>query len=141
MDPIVTLAAIVLVFLLTTAVLGVLSLRAWLRHGSASLPVAKVVTHVVLQVVSMGLWIAFIVTGEPWIAWTTFVIITAGQTFGDLLMFASYRARRNVTRVSNYVVVAKDLLSFSRPVPALHAIVGALGWFGMIAVCVWSVLR
>lgn len=78
---------------------------------------------------------------RTWIAWVAFAVITAGQVLGDLLMFASYRARHGIdSAAGNYVAVAKDVLGFSRPVPALHAIVGALGWFTMLGVCVFATL-
>ncbi|MFT4215691.1 MAG: hypothetical protein QM619_00665 [Micropruina sp.] len=59
-----------------------------------------------------------------------------GQLFGDLLMFASYRARYPGIVRPGYRAVSGDVLSFRRPVPALHALVGATGWFGMLAICI-----
>lgn len=133
-------ASIVLGFLVITAVLGVISLRAWLRHRSSGFPVAKVVTHVTLQTVSIALWVGFIFTLQPWLAWVTFAVITAGQVFGDLLMLASHRLRHRNEGGLRYRDAAKDVLGFSRPVVALHAIIGALGWFTMIAVCIVATL-
>lgn len=140
MSPIVLLAGLVLIFLATTAILGVASLVAWRRHRSADFPAKKVTTHIALQGASVVLWIVFLVTMQPWIAWAAFAVITAGQVFGDLLMFASYRARHRIATGGSYITVAKDILGFTRPVPALHAIIGALGWFTMIAVCILATL-
>ena len=140
MAPIAFIAGLVLVFLAATAILGVASLAAWRRHRTAGFPTRKVASHIALQSVSIVLWGVFLVTMQPWIAWAAFVVITAGQVFGDLLMFASYRARHRVTTVGSYAAVAKDVLGFTRPVPALHAIVGALGWFSMLAVCILATL-
>lgn len=140
MSSIVLLAGLVLVFLATTAILGVASLMAWRRYRTAGFPTKKVTTHIALQGTSVVLWIVFLVTMQPWIAWIAFAVITAGQVFGDLLMFASYRARHRIAKVGSYVAVAKDVLGFTRPVPALHAIIGALGWFTMLIVCILATL-
>lgn len=133
---VVLLAWGVLCLLVATVVLGLLSLRKWLRVDAASAPIAKITMHVVLQATSIALWASFIVTANTWLAWVSFVVITAGQVFGDLLMFVSYRARHRLAGPVNYRAVAGDVLGFSRPVPALQAIVGALGWFTMLATCI-----
>lgn len=130
------LATIDLGLLVVTAALGFISLTRWLRHRNAGFPTPKVATHVALQVVSIGLWIAFISTGLLTLAWTTFVVITVGQVFGDLLMFASYRARHPEVAKPGYQAVSGDVLGFARPVAAFHALVGALAWFGMLAICI-----
>nr|WP_274635648.1 hypothetical protein [Microbacterium bovistercoris] len=140
MSPIALLAGLVLVFLATTAILGVASLAAWRRHRTADFPTKKVTAHVTLQGMSIVLWIVFLVTMQPWIAWAAFAVITAGQVFGDLLMFASYRARHRIAKAGSYGAVAKDVLGFRRPIPALHAIIGALGWFTMLTVCILATL-
>lgn len=130
------LAAIELVLLVVTATLGFSALAGWLRHRSGGLPTAKSAAHITLQLASIGCWIAFIVTGLPALAWTALVIITAGQVAGDLLMFSSYRARHPGLDKPGYNEVARDVLGFTRPVAALHALVGAAAWFGMIGICV-----
>ncbi|BDZ38014.1 hypothetical protein [Microbacterium suwonense] len=136
MTPTAFLAGLVLGFLAVTAILGVASLLAWRRHRAEDFPTTKVTTHIALQVASIMLWIVFLVTMRPWVAWTAFAVITAGQVFGDLLMFASYRARHRIAKAGSYIAVAKDVLGFTRPVPALHAIIGALGWLAMLVVCI-----
>ena len=140
MFPIGFFAGVVLIFLGATAGLGIASLAKWWQHRSQDFPEKKVTTHIVLQSTSIVMWVVFMVFMQPWIAWLTFATITVGQVFGDLLMFSSYRARHRVPKAGSYMAVAKDVLSFSRPSPALHAITGALGWFGMVAVCLWSTL-
>lgn len=140
MSPTVPLAVLVLVCLAVTAILGVASLRAWWQRRGAGFPAKKIMAHVSLQSASVVIWVVFLVTMQPRLAWAAFAIITAGQVFGDLLMFASYRARHRIARVGSYAAVAKDVLGFSRPVPALHAIVGALGWFTMLATCILTML-
>lgn len=136
MPPIVLFSGLVLLFLLITVLLGVASLMRWRRHRAADFPTKRIMAHVALQGMSILLWIVFLVTTQTWVAWVSFAVITTGQVFGDFLMFASYRARHRVAKVGNYATVAKDVLGFKRPIPALHAIVGALGWFSMLAVCV-----
>jgi len=135
------LAGLTLLLLVMTSILGVVSLSTWRRHRNASFPTKRVAAHIALQVASTTFWVAFLVAMRTWIAWVAFAVITAGQVLGDLLMFASYRARHGIdSAAGNYVAVAKDVLGFSRPAPALHAIVGALGWFTMLGVCVFATL-
>lgn len=130
------LAAADLGLLLVTAALGLASLRAWMRHRASGFPVARIATHVTLQLLSIGLWTAFLLTGTVALAWVTFAVITAGQVFGDLLMFASYRIRHPGAAKPGYRAVAGDVLSFRRRAPAFHAVVGAVAWFGMLAICI-----
>lgn len=130
------LVLIVLGLLLVTAALGIASLVRWARHRASGFPTARIVAHVSLQTLSIGLWAAFAVTGMLPLAWTTFVVITVGQVLGDLLMFASHRARHPGVERPGYRAVAADVLSFRRRAPALHATVGALAWFGMLALCI-----
>lgn len=134
------LQLVVLVLLVATAALGLVSLRAWWRHRGTAFPARRIAAHVVLQLASIGLWTAFVIGGALAVGWIAFVVITAGQVLGDLLMFASHRARRGVRGKASYRAVARDVLGFSRPAPALHAILGALGWFGMLAACAWASL-
>lgn len=130
------LAVADLVLLLVATALGFTALRAWTRHHTADFPVAKVVAHVTLQVVSIGVWTAFVITGSLSLAWTAFIVITVGQVFGDLLMFASYRIRHPGVIKPSYRDVSSDALNFRRPVRALHAVIGAIAWFGMLAICI-----
>jgi hypothetical protein len=126
------LAATVLVLLFVTVLLGLSSLTRWLRHRTAEFPRRRVTAHVALQLASIALWVLFLVNDSL----LTFVTITIGQTFGDRLMFASYRARRQVSGPLNYGAVARDVLGFSRPVAALHAIIGAAAYFTMLVTCI-----
>jgi hypothetical protein len=131
-----TLATIVLGLLLIAVALGVANLSRWLRHGRSSVPSAKVVLHIALQVTAIVVWIAFIATGSAVVGWTAFAVITVGQVFGDLLMFASCRARSGETGKIRYGSVGAEVLGFKRPAAALHAAVGALGWFTLLATAV-----
>ncbi|CAG7602432.1 hypothetical protein ACFPZL_00260 [Leucobacter soli] len=132
----VTLLAIVdLVVLIAAAAFGAASLLAWARHRTDAFPVKKIVAHVALQLMSIGIWMAFVITGRAAVAWAAFVVITVGQVFGDLLMFASHRARHPGAH-SSYLGIGGEVLSFRRPLPAFHALVGAVGWFGMLAICI-----
>jgi hypothetical protein len=63
-------------------------------------------------------------------------VVTAGQVFGDLLMFASYRARHRGEEPTSYLRIGGDVLSFRRPLAGFHALVGAVAWFGMFAICI-----
>lgn len=112
MFPIGFFAGVVLIFLGSTAGLGIASLAKWWQHRSQDFPEKKVTTHIVLQSTSIVMWVVFMVFMQPWIAWLTFATITVGQVFGDLLMFSSYRARHRVPKAGSYVAVAKDVFSF-----------------------------
>lgn len=130
------LAIVVLVLLVTTVLLGIRAVLVWRRHRAAGYPTAKIATHITLQSAGILCWIAFIVTTHAALAWAALILLTVGQVFGDLLMFASYRARHSARPKPGYGAVAQDVLGFSRPVPALHAIVGALAWFGMLGITI-----
>ncbi|WP_449282855.1 hypothetical protein [Leucobacter sp.] len=134
--PIVVWAIADLALLLITAGLGLAALLVWSRHRAAGFPAGRITAHVVLQILSIGIWTAFAITGAVPLGWIAFAVITAGQVLGDLLMFASHRARHPGAAEAGYRAVSGDVLSFRRPVPALHALVGALAWFGMLAICV-----
>jgi len=136
MSPLTALAITDLALLVAAAALGLTSLLAWLRHRQSGFPTTKAIAHIVLQVIAIGVWCAFAVTGAVAAGWAAFVIITAGQVVGDLLMFASYRARHPDDPRPRYLTAGGDVLSFRRPVPALHALVGAIAWFGMLAICI-----
>lgn len=135
---IMTLAGIVLGLLLATMGFGLWSLLRW--HARAPVPKARVTAHIVLQLAALGLWIGFLATESLVIAWLAWAVITAGQVFGDLLMYASFRARHPDARGFGYLTPAGDALSFRRPAASLHAIVGALGWFSMLAVCILATI-
>ena len=132
----VTLAGVVLGLLLIAVVLGIVNLTRWRQHRRSSIPAAKAATHVVLQSASIALWIAFIATGTLLLAWTAFIVITIGQVFGDLLMFASYRARSGETRKTGYGAVVTELLGFKRPLAVLHAVIGALAYFALLVTAI-----
>ncbi len=141
MDPLALLALLDLAVLLAAATLGAISLAKWAKHRTSGFPITRIVTHVTLQILSIGLWVSYVATGTLALAWTTFVVITVGQVFGDLLMFSSHRARHPATQRAGYRAVAADVLSFRRPAPALHAIVGAIAWFLMLASCIAASVR
>jgi len=146
-----TLNWVIAALLLITAALGALSARAWARHRPGSLPPAKFWIHLATQAAAIALWLVFSLSWNLAVAWLSFALLTAGQVVGDMLMFASHRARQTVPPSTpgtdrgsrpSYGAAAADTLSFRRPAPALHAIIGALSWFGMLAVSIAaSVLR
>lgn len=127
-----------LVMLLITAGFGYASLRGWLRHRGRDFPAFKVPIHLTLQIVGIVAWAAFVFTGAVFVAWTAFVILTAGQVVGDLLMFASYRARHPEIVKLKYLSAGGDVLSFRRPNAGFHATFGAIAWFGMLAICIYA---
>ena len=129
------LSLVVLGLLLAAAGLGLSALLGWLR-SKGSPPAARTAVHVVVQLAGIALWGVFTATGSVAGAWTAFVVITVGQVFGDLLMLASYRGRLGAAARPGYAAPAADVLSFRRPVAALHALVGAAGWFTMLAACI-----
>ncbi len=134
----VTLASVVLGVLLLTVALGAVNLLRWVRGRRSSVPTAKVATHIALVLAATAGWIAFMATRAGWLAWIAFAAITLGQVFGDLLMFASYRARSGETGKVGYFAVAAELFRSRRPVAALHAIVAAVGYFTMLVTAVWA---
>lgn len=132
-------AAIDLALLIVTAVFGLASLLAWRRHRAAgSFPVRKIATHVSLQLLGIVIWLVFVLQGQVLMAWAAFIVLTAGQVVGDLLMLVSYRARNPTVERIRYLAVGGEVLSFKRVAPAFHALIGAIAWFGMLAICIFA---
>lgn len=136
MGTVTVLALVDLVMLLITAGFGYASLRSWIRHRG--FPAMKAVVHMTLQLSGILAWGSFTLTGSLLLAWSSFAVLTIGQVFGDLLMFASYRSRYPGTGKAKYLAVGGDVLSFRRRAPGFHALCGALAWFGMLAICVYA---
>lgn len=135
-----TLNWIVLALFLPTAVFGIMNAVRWVHAGGQ--PTRRIAIHATLQGASAALWLAFTLTQLVWLAWTTFAVIFIAMVLGDRLMFSSYKARHpgnaRAGYNSSYFTVAGDVLSFRRPPAALHAIVGAFLFFGMLAACIWA---
>lgn len=129
-------ATINLALLVITAGLGLTAFISWLQHRDTRLPVVKLSTHIFLQAVAILLWLIFVISDILVFAWLSFGILTLGQVFGDLLMFASFRSRNSNNSQLKYLSVARDVLGFKRPVPGFHALIGAVSWFGMLAICI-----
>lgn len=133
---VIVLAIVTAVLLFAAVGFGTASLRRWWIRAPRGIPVPRVVAHISLQLAATGLWIGFTATGRLWIGWLAFAVVTVGQVFGDLLMLASHRSRHPEAGRIRYGTLAADVLGFSRPAAALHAIVGALGFFLMLVTCI-----
>lgn len=124
--------------LLASAGFGFASLRVWARYRPQGFPASKVATHLSLQLTATATWIGFVFTGSLIVAWIAFALITIGQVFGDLLLFALYRARHPDRPHTSYLSIGGDVLSLRRPHAGFHALFGAIAWFGMLGICVYA---
>lgn len=130
------LALATLGLLVVAAAYGTVNALRWHRFDPQHVPVTKLTLHVTLQLVAVALWSVFLSTEEVVVAWIAFAVLTLGQGVGDVLMFASHRARHRTSGKVAYLQVALDVLRFRRPAAALHAIIGASAYFLMLVTCV-----
>src|SRR4051812_23808153 len=83
------MAYVVLVAWVVQASVGISMLVDWLRHGRHGAP--TVVTHVAFVLVALALWVTFMATGSIVAAWSTFVALTIGLSFGDVMLIGRSR--------------------------------------------------
>lgn len=122
--------------LLATAGIGTASLAGWLRNHHASVPRAKATAHVAMQLGTLGLWVAFLLTGALWPAWAAFVAVNAGAAFGDRLMYASYRARHPAEGRASYLAIAGEVVRSGGPGRTMHALLAPAVIVLMLTTCI-----
>jgi len=135
MNTIQVVSWVAFVFLLATVGLGIGNAIRWARSGAAQVPFGRILAHGAVQCFAGVLWVIFALSAAPLIGWAAFIVITVGQVLGDTLMLTSHRAR-HPQQPSGYGAAAAATLSFERPTSALHAILGAVAWFGMLGICI-----
>jgi hypothetical protein len=133
------LAQVALVALVAMLVLGLTLLTGLLCSRRRLEPV--VLMHLVTALVSVASWTAYVASDEPrWLAWAVLLLLMLTNTFGDTMMVRGWRARAvrggrpARTGAGAYVAAAVELLSFSRPIAALHGVLAGVSFFSVLLV-------
>jgi hypothetical protein len=116
---------------------GVSLLIGWARHGRRY--AGAVVTHVVVVLVMLGLWITFLATGAVAFAWTAQVVLALGIPFGETMMVRRSRQLRGITtkRLSDYGRAVVDVFRGRLPGPVVfHALFAGVVFFSALGVCI-----
>lgn len=110
----------------------------WLRHAHGR-GARTVVTHAVLMLSGLAVWIWFVMTGALAVAWGAFAVITAGNIFGDAMLLG--RARRIAPEARSLsqrygVAIAGIFRGQIPPRVGFHAFFAAAPWFTCLGVCI-----
>jgi hypothetical protein len=134
------LTAVAFAAMILSVVVGLVMLAGLMRSGRR-LP-GFVPVHLGLALASLSGWTAYALQEDrpTWLAWTVFLLVFATNTFGDQLMLQAWRAGAGrdgspvPTGARAYLAAAVDLLSFKRPVPAIHALLAPVSFFSVLLV-------
>lgn len=127
----------VLVAWLVQVAVGVLLVTGWFRHGRAHPRV--VITHVVLSVVGLGMWVTYVLADQVLYAWAAFIMITIGNGFGDNMLLR--RTRRlggsHLSKVNTYKLAVRSIFHGRLPFRVgFHALFAGVVYFSTLAVCI-----
>lgn len=132
------MAWVVLLAWIIQAAVGLTLFIDWLRQARGR-GARTVVSHIVLSLAGLVFWVWFLSTGTVALAWIAFAIITAGNTFGDIMLLR--RARRlapeSTTVWQRYKVAISAI--FGRELPprvSFHALFSAVVYFTCLGVCI-----
>lgn len=127
---------VVLIAWVVQAAVGVSLFVSWLRHGRHA--AGTVALHVTSGVVGLACWLAFLFTDVVWWAWGAFVVLTIGNTFGDVLL----RARSRGSAPSqgfwrDYGTAIADTFRGRLPRRVVfHALFAGVVYFTCLGVCI-----
>ena len=127
------------------ACVGVVLLVGWLRHsgvpGAGARGRAAVLAHLLLSLVALGLWVAFVLTHRILLGWVSLGGLTVGNALGDLLLVRrSRRASGNgLSWRADYGTAIRNVFTgrFPRRV-AFHALFAGVVYFGALAACLMT---
>ncbi|NGN91561.1 hypothetical protein G5C66_02245 [Nocardioides sp. KC13] len=128
---------VVLVAWLVQAAVGVLLLTGWLRRGRGRTPI--VLSHVVASVLGVASWITYVLTDRVLWAWAAIVLITIGNSFGDMMLLRRARAMggRHLSTVNAYMVALRSMFKGRLPLRvSFHAVFAGVVYFSTLAVCI-----
>lgn len=132
------MAYAVLIAWIIQGTVGVTLFIGWLRHANGR-SARTVIAHLALSLSGLALWAWFVVTGSIVPAWFAFAIITAGNTFGDMMLLG--RARRlepgaTTLRQRYGVAISAAFRGKLPPRVAFHAVFSGVVYFGCLGVCI-----
>ena len=138
---------VVLIAWIVQAAVGVALLIGWMRHRRSG-PAGRaggvpLLAHVGLVLVALGLWIAFLLTGSAWLAWTTFALLTVALSFGDVLLVR--RARRmageRAPSLRDYGAAISAVFRGRMPGRVtFHALFSPVVYFSCLGVCIGATI-
>ncbi|SDY48996.1 hypothetical protein SAMN05421504_105709 [Amycolatopsis xylanica] len=128
-------AALALITLILNGLVGVFLFVRWRARAAGGLP-PLVYVHIVTALVSLALWVAYLVGGRPaLLAWAVFALLTLANALGDTLLVRGWRARHSAppgTLIRQYARAAREVLSGKRPAPMIHAILAPVVYFSVL---------
>ena len=128
---------VVLVAWLVQAAVGALLLTSWLGRGRT--PPRAVVTHVAASVLGVASFTTYVLTDGVLWAWAAFVLITIGNTFGDMMLLRRARAMggSHLSTVGAYKVALRSMFKGRLPLRvSFHAMFAGVVFFSTLAVCI-----
>jgi hypothetical protein len=120
---------------------GVVLLVRWAQNAASGAP--RVIGHVGCALIALGLWIAFLVTASPPLAWSAFAVVTVGNTLGDVMLVSrSRRLHGDRSRGwSDYGRAIADTFRGRLPRPVVfHALFSAVVYFSCLGVCIGATI-
>jgi hypothetical protein len=130
------MAFLVLGAWLIQASVGVSLALTWWRHGRHGAPTVR--THVAAAVVGLALWVTFVATANVVAAWSAFVAITVGNTYGDEMLLGRVRSGTGTnSKRRNYPVAVVAIFRGEMPPRvAFHAVFAGVVYFSCLGVCI-----
>lgn len=118
------------------ALVGVSLAVSWWRHGRHGASTVR--AHAAAATVGLALWVIFAVTANLVVAWSAFVAITVGNTYGDEMLLGRVRSRTGTTsKRRNYpVAIAAIFRGQMPPRVAFHALFAGVVYFSCLGACV-----
>ncbi|WP_396643392.1 hypothetical protein [Microbacterium sp.] len=123
------------------AVVGAWLLVGWARHGRHYAP--AIVSHVVLTVAVLILWIVFMASGSVIYAWAALVVLTIGIPPGESMMVRRSRRLRGITEpgAADYGRAIVDVVRGRMPRHVtFHALFAGVVYFSCLGVCIGTTI-
>lgn len=122
------------------ALVGIALAVTWWRHGRQGAPTVR--AHVVGEAVGLALWITFVATASLVAAWTAFVAITVGNTYGDKMLLGRVTGRTGTTsKRRNYPAAVAAIFRGALPRRvAFHALFAGVVYFGCLFACITATI-
>ncbi|RYB96558.1 hypothetical protein EUA06_03035 [Nocardioides glacieisoli] len=129
---------VILVAFVVQASVGASLAVTWWHGGRRGVPTVS--THMAASTLGLGLWIAFVVTGNLVPAWSAFAAITVGNTYGDKMLLARvHRQTGSTSKRRNYPVAVAAIFRGRMPRRvAFHALFAGVVYFSCLGVCIAS---
>lgn len=133
----------VLLMWVLTALIGAISLLAWLRRtrSATAFPARLVALHIGTAVTVLACWTTFAATGKVAWAWAAFGVLNVTNGLGEAIFTGRFRALTGVRStwwLDYRRAVSAVLKGGHPPIPALHGLAGGVTYFGVLVACLLS---